>query len=201
MPVLKKAGQSFYCLDEGTQAIWAAVNIPVCPIVHVSSASLYTWMDAVYSLMPRKQFPAVTAHLSVPKESGRKNSIYLSVEGFEYNRLGALVYGTDHFPERLTYLWTDPDADSKAGGLTLPIQKDPENDGPRWSEARLVPVHDPTDRSMIISVPGRVSDCVQVKGNNGGPELHFYCDERSMRRFYQSLGKYFSRRDAEKSES
>lgn len=201
MPVLKKAGQSFYCLDEATQAIWAAVNIPVCPIVHVSSASLYTWMDAVYSLMPGKQFPAVTAHLSVPKESGRKNSIYLSVEGFEYNRLGALVYGTDHFPERLTYLWTDPDADSKAGGLTLPIQKDPENDGPRWSEARLVPVHDPTDRSMIISVPGRVSDCVQVKGNNGGPELHFYCDERSMRRFYQSLGEYFSRRDAEKSES
>lgn len=61
-------------------------------------------------------------------------------------------------------------ADPKAGGLTLPIQKDPENDGPRWSEARLVPVHDPTDRSMIISVPGRVSDCVQVKGNNGGPE-------------------------------
>lgn len=117
MPVLKKAGQSFYCLDEATQAIWAAVNIPVCPIVHVSSASLYTWMDAVYSLMPGKQFPAVTAHLSVPKESGRKNSIYLSVEGFEYNRLGALVYGTDHFPERLAYLWTDPDADSKAGGL------------------------------------------------------------------------------------
>lgn len=201
MPVLKKAGQSFYCLDEGTQAIWAAVNIPVCPIVHVSSASLYTWMDAVYSLMPGKQFPAITAHLSVPKESGRKNSIYLSVEGFEYNRLGALVYGTDHFPERLTYLWTDPDADPKAGGLTLPIQKDLENDGPRWSEARLVPVHDPTDRSMIISVPGRVSDCVQVKGNNGGPELHFYCDERSMRRFYQSLGEYFSRRDAGKSEA
>lgn len=201
MPVLKKAGQSFYCLDAGTQAVWAAVNIPVCPIVHVSSASLYTWMDAVYSLMPEKQFPAITAHLSVPKESGRKNSIYLSVEGFEYNRLGALVYGTDHFPERLTYLWTDPDADPKAGGLTLPIQKDPENDGPRWSEARLVPVHDPTDRSMIISVPGRVSDCVQVKGNNGGPELHFYCDERSMRRFYPSLGEYFSRRDAGKSES
>ena len=81
MPVLKKAGQSFYCLDAGTQAVWAAVNIPVCPIVHVSSASLYTWMDAVYSLMPEKQFPAITAHLSVPKESGRKNSIYLSICG------------------------------------------------------------------------------------------------------------------------
>lgn len=203
MPVLKKAGQSFYCLDAGTQAVWAAVNIPVCPIVHVSSASLYTWMDAVYSLMPEKQFPAITAHLSVPKESGRKNSIYLSVEGFEFNRLGALIMGTDHVPGMLTYLWTDPDADS--GDEELPRLT--TNGGLKageldWGEARLVPAHDSTDPALVISVPGqRIGHCVQSKDVNGCPVMHFYCDEYTMRRFYRQLADYLAMRDAEKNKA
>lgn len=203
MPVLKKAGQSFYCLDEGTQAVWASVNIPVCPTVHIAGASLYTLMDVFYSLMPGKQLPGVTAHLRVPETSGCKNNVYLSVDGFEFNRLGALIMGTDHVPGMLTYLWTDPDADS--GDEELPRLT--TNGGLKageldWGEARLVPAHDSTDPALVISVPGqRIGHCVQSKDVNGCPVMHFYCDEYTMRRFYRQLADYFAMRDAEKNKA
>lgn len=201
MPVLKKAAQSFYCIKPDLKGgVWASVNIPVCPTVHIAGASLYTLMDVFYSLMPGKQLPGVTAHLRVPETSGCKNNVYLSVDGFEFNRLGALIMGTDHVPGMLTYLWTDPDADS--GDEELPRLT--TNGGLKageldWGEARLVPAQDSTDPALVISVPGqRIGHCVQSKDVNGCPVMHFYCDEYTMRRFYRQLADYFAMRDAEK---